>query len=73
MLLNNFLECQPASGKHNVHDVKLVNLSYVSDVKVLKEADRDISPPPLSNLNVQKVCLLILPLGQAVDESVGIC
>ncbi|XP_045170510.1 protein LSM12-like [Mercenaria mercenaria] len=49
------IKCQPSSGKHSVHDVKLVNLSYVSDVKVLKEADRDTSPPPLSNLNSQKI------------------
>lgn len=49
------IKCQPASGKHSVHDVKLVNLSYVSEVKVLKEADRDVSPPPLSNLSNQKI------------------
>ncbi|KAL4222005.1 protein with role in RNA processing [Mactra antiquata] len=49
------IKSQPTSGKHNVHDVKLVNLAFVSEVKVLKEADRDSSPPPLSNLNAQKI------------------
>ncbi|XP_052798180.1 protein LSM12-like [Mya arenaria] len=49
------IKCAPASGKHSVHDVKLLNLSYVSDVTVVKESDRDVSPPPLSNLNVAKI------------------
>jgi len=38
-----------------VQDVKLVNLTYVSEVKVVKEADREVSPQPLPNINVQKV------------------
>lgn len=58
--LTDVSESQPASGKHNVHDVKLVNLAFVSDVKVLKEADRESSPPPLSNLNAQKVITIQL-------------
>ena len=48
-------ESPAASGKHNVHDVKLINLSFVSDVQVIKEVERD-APPPLPNLNQQKVC-----------------
>lgn len=49
------IKSAPTSGKHNVHDVKLVNLAYVSDVTVIKEVDRESSPPPLSSLNVNKI------------------
>ncbi|XP_064613779.1 protein LSM12-like [Liolophura sinensis] len=42
-----------ASGKQNSHDIKLVNLNFVSDVKVLSEAT-ETAPPPTS-LNVQKI------------------
>lgn len=59
------IKCQATSGKHNVHDVKLVNLSYVSDVTVLKEADREMSPPALSNLNPQKINAR---LRQSIDD-----
>jgi len=56
----------PASnGKHSVNDVKFVNLSYVSDMKVLKEADREVSPQPLPNINVQKINAR---LRQSIDE-----
>ncbi|XP_052257583.1 protein LSM12-like [Dreissena polymorpha] len=49
------IKCTPASGKHSVHDVKLFNLAYVSDVQVIKEADKDTSPPPVSTLNLGKI------------------
>merc|ERR1712004_688253 len=48
------LKSQPTSGKANRHDVNLVNLSLVSDVKVLEEAPNE-PPPPIPNLNIQKI------------------
>ncbi|KAJ8314239.1 hypothetical protein KUTeg_008800 [Tegillarca granosa] len=47
------IKSTPVSGKSNVHDVRLINLSYVSDVKVLTESDEP--PPPLTNLNLVKI------------------
>ena len=52
--LTRFSESPAVSGKHNVHDVKLINLSFVSDVQVIKEVERDVQPA-LPNLNPQKV------------------
>ena len=47
------IKCSAASGKHNVHDVRMLNLAYCSEVKVVKESDDP--PPALSNLSLQKL------------------
>ena len=44
---------ESSSGKPNMHDVRFVNLSYVSDINVVKEAVDQ--PHQLTNLNTQKV------------------
>ncbi|CAG2190649.1 LSM12 [Mytilus edulis] len=47
------IKSSAASGKHNVHDVRMVNLNYCSEVKVVKESDDP--PPALPNLSLQKL------------------
>ncbi|KAK3108098.1 hypothetical protein FSP39_001151 [Pinctada imbricata] len=41
------------SGKHNMFDIRMVNLSYVSNIKVLRECNDP--PPSLSTLNLAKI------------------
>ena len=50
-------ESPSASGKPNTHDVRLVNLSLVSEVQVIQESNDP--PPPLTNLNIGKVRQII--------------
>lgn len=48
------IKSSAASGKHNVHDVRMINLNYCSDVKVIKESS-DSPLPEISKLNLQKL------------------
>lgn len=47
------LKCPSSNGKSNLCDVHMVNLNYVSDVDVKKEATT--SPPPMQYLNLQRI------------------
>ncbi|XP_075033349.1 protein LSM12 [Mixophyes fleayi] len=47
------LKCPSSSGKPNHADILLLNLQYVSDVKVLN--NRTQTPPPLASLNINKL------------------
>ena len=51
--LNNHSESPAQSGKHNMFDIRMVNLAFVSQIKVLRECNDP--PPPLSALNLAKV------------------
>lgn len=42
-----------ASGKRDVHDIKMVNLSFVKHIKVTKECNDP--PPPLTSISIQKI------------------
>ncbi|XP_041365454.1 protein LSM12 homolog [Gigantopelta aegis] len=42
-----------SSGKHNLYDVRLVNLQYVSDIKVISEPEGQA--PPLTSLNMTRI------------------
>ncbi|KAK2164292.1 hypothetical protein LSH36_66g03012 [Paralvinella palmiformis] len=43
----------PSPNKPGLHDVRILNLSFVSDITVLREATEQI--PTLKNLNLQKL------------------
>ncbi|XP_064647642.1 protein LSM12-like [Lineus longissimus] len=47
------LKMPPTSGKPGQNDVRLVNLSFVSDMNLIKEGPQ--TPPALSNLNLHKL------------------
>ncbi|XP_060066989.1 protein LSM12-like [Ylistrum balloti] len=47
------IKSSAASGKHNRHDIRMVNLAYVSDIKVIQESDEPA--PALTSLNLQKI------------------
>jgi len=57
------LALKSSSGKPNMHDVRFVNLSYVSDINVVKEAVDQ--PHQLTNLNTQK---LMTRMKQNIEE-----
>ncbi len=51
--LTSALETAAGSGKPGLHDVRVLNVSLMSEINVVQEA---LEPPqPLSNLNVAKV------------------
>jgi len=50
-------ESTSKSGKPNMHTVQFLNLSYISNVQLISEAP-DAQPPPLPNLNYNKVLWL---------------
>ena len=52
-------ESTSKSGKPNTHNVQFLNLAYISNVQLINEAP-DAQPPPLPNLNYNKVPLLVL-------------
>jgi len=47
------------SGKPNTHNVQFLNLSYISNVQLINEAP-DMQPPPLPNLNYNKVSAYLI-------------
>lgn len=47
-------ECESSSGKANVSDVRMLNLDFIADVVVKKEAGSSPVPPP-QPLNIDKV------------------
>ncbi|XP_033761703.1 protein LSM12 homolog [Pecten maximus] len=47
------IKTSAASGKHNRHDIRMVNLTYVSDVKIIQESDEPA--PAMASLNLQKI------------------
>ncbi|XP_064456828.1 protein LSM12 homolog A-like [Ornithodoros turicata] len=50
------LKCSSSSGKANVSNVRMVNLSFVSELSVKKEAGLH-QPPPPQPLNIEKLNL----------------
>ena len=51
--MTSALETAAGSGKPGLHDVRVLNVSLMSEINVVQEA---LEPPqPLSNLNVAKV------------------
>jgi hypothetical protein len=50
------IKSQPKSGRPNTNAMQFLNLSFVSNVEVIKEApDGSTQPPPLPNLNYSKL------------------
>lgn len=47
------IKSSAASGKRDVHDIRMVNLSFVSHIKVTKECNDP--PPPLTSISIQKI------------------
>ncbi|XP_013773001.1 protein LSM12 homolog [Limulus polyphemus] len=47
------LKCPSSTGKGNLSDINIVNLNFVEDVVVKKEANSN--PPPLPHLNIEKL------------------
>ncbi|XP_050388616.1 protein LSM12 [Patella vulgata] len=48
------LKVPAASGKHNLFDVRLINLQLVSNIQVTQEAP-DVEPPQLTTLNMARI------------------
>ena len=57
LILNTAIETAAASGKPGLHDVRIINISLVSDINVIQEATEP--PQSLSNLNISKVSIYV--------------
>ena len=57
LILNTAIETVAASGKPGLHDVRIINISLVSDINVIQEATEP--PQSLSNLNISKVSIYV--------------
>ena len=55
LFLNATTETAAASGKPGLHDVRIINISLVSDINVIQEATEP--PQSLSNLSIPKVTI----------------